>query len=235
MAVRSEERFDVAAVEKFLAERAPELGIIDAETTLRLNKPELRARIDRARAADLGVKTQDTVPAFQDQASALEVSVDVSNTGTRAGDAVVQLYAGFPGTPLVRTNAKTAEMIKYTSNAVLATMISFSNEMANLCEAYGADINKVREGMCSDKRIGYAFLHPGLGYGGSCFPKDVRAILKTAQEHDAELRILTAVVEVNRQQPLFFRSEQDSLGVAQDFGFDQLPVAGQAGGSSGRS
>ncbi len=95
-----------------------------------------------------------------------------------------------------------AEMTKYASNAMLATRISFMNEMANLCEKVGADINLVREGIGSDKRIGYSFLYAGIGYGGSCLPKDINALIRTAADYDYDLRILKEVERVNNQQKL---------------------------------
>jgi UDPglucose 6-dehydrogenase len=93
-----------------------------------------------------------------------------------------------------------AEMTKYAANAMLATRISFMNEIANLCELVGADVNRVREGIGSDARIGHSFLFAGLGYGGSCFPKDVQAIIRTAAERDYRFRVLEAVEEVNERQ-----------------------------------
>ena len=100
-------------------------------------------------------------------------------------------------TPVVVTDVVTAEVIKYASNAFLATKISFINEMADLCERVGADVHDVAKGMGLDQRIGRKFLHPGPGYGGSCFPKDTRAILELARDHDVPLKIVTAVIEVN--------------------------------------
>jgi UDPglucose 6-dehydrogenase len=91
-------------------------------------------------------------------------------------------------------------MTKYAANAMLATRISFMNDMANLCELIGADINMVRRGIGSDNRIGRSFLYPGCGYGGSCFPKDVKALIKTAQTNHYPMRILQAVEEVNEAQ-----------------------------------
>jgi UDPglucose 6-dehydrogenase len=104
-------------------------------------------------------------------------------------------------TPIVVTDVITAEMIKYASNAFLATKISFVNEMADLCEALGADVHGVAKGMGLDRRIGSKFLHPGPGYGGSCFPKDTRAIVEVASDHDVELRIVRAVIGVNDSRP----------------------------------
>ncbi len=103
-------------------------------------------------------------------------------------------------TPFVITTIETAELIKYASNAFLATKISFINEMANLCEEVGADVHAVAKGMGLDGRIGSKFLHPGPGYGGSCFPKDTRALLRIAQEHGVACRIVEAVTEVNAAQ-----------------------------------
>ncbi|RZI43175.1 UDP-glucose/GDP-mannose dehydrogenase family protein [Herbaspirillum sp. HC18] len=97
-------------------------------------------------------------------------------------------------------DVRSAELSKYAANAMLATRISFMNELANLAEAVGADIEKVRLGIGSDRRIGYHFLYPGIGYGGSCFPKDVQALQRTAQEHGRQLQILQAVEAVNRLQ-----------------------------------
>jgi len=103
-------------------------------------------------------------------------------------------------TPFVVTSIETAELIKYASNAFLATKISFINEMANLCEEIGADVHDVAKGMGLDGRIGKKFLHPGPGYGGSCFPKDTHALLRIAQENGVACRIVEAVVEVNAAQ-----------------------------------
>jgi len=100
-------------------------------------------------------------------------------------------------TPVVVTDVVTAELIKYASNAFLATKISFINEMADLCETVGADIHAVAKGMGLDKRIGPKFLHPGPGYGGSCFPKDTRAVLEFAREQGADLNIVQSVIDVN--------------------------------------
>jgi len=95
---------------------------------------------------------------------------------------------------------RSAEMTKYAANAMLATKISFINEMSNICELTGADINKVRSGIGSDSRIGYSFIYPGCGYGGSCFPKDVKALTKTSKDHGYNPQLLTAVESVNQKQ-----------------------------------
>jgi UDPglucose 6-dehydrogenase len=103
-------------------------------------------------------------------------------------------------TPIMLTNIATAEMIKYASNAFLATKISFINELANLCEPLGVDIHQVAKGMGLDGRIGSKFLHPGPGFGGSCLPKDSQALVRMAQNHQVELRVLSAVVAANQAQ-----------------------------------
>ena len=101
---------------------------------------------------------------------------------------------------IIEMDVRSAEMTKYVANAMLATKISFMNEVANICELVGADVNKVRIGIGSDKRIGYSFIYPGSGYGGSCFPKDVKALKKTAAEFGYEARMIDAVEKVNNDQ-----------------------------------
>ena len=118
-------------------------------------------------------------------------------------------------TPVVVTNVVTAEVIKYASNAFLATKISFINEMADLCEKVGADVHDVARGMGLDQRIGRKFLHPGPGYGGSCFPKDTRAILELARDHDVPLKIVSAVIDVNAGR-LALVARQDQEGAARE-------------------
>ena len=93
-----------------------------------------------------------------------------------------------------------AEMTKYAANSLLATKISFMNEISRICEKVGADVNKVRKGIGSDKRIGYSFIYPGCGYGGSCFPKDVKALIRSAGEYDFDAKLLRAVEDVNHAQ-----------------------------------
>lgn len=112
------------------------------------------------------------------------------------------LYRPFTinGHPILFMDIASAEMTKYTANAMLATRISFMNEIANLCERVGANIHNVRRGVGSDPRIGNRFLYAGCGYGGSCFPKDVKALIRTAKEHNMEMRVVTAVEEVNEDQ-----------------------------------
>jgi UDPglucose 6-dehydrogenase len=116
-------------------------------------------------------------------------------------------------TPMVITGLETAELIKYAANAFLATKISFINEMANLCEAVGGDVLGLAKGIGLDGRIGKKFLHPGPGYGGSCFPKDTLALIRVAQEHGSPSRIVETVVEVNAaQKAKMIRKIRDALG-----------------------
>lgn len=119
-----------------------------------------------------------------------------------AEDTLRAVYAGFTDVPLLVTNRKSAEMIKYASNDFLALKISYINEIANLCEIVGANIEDVAAGMGYDARIGNRFLHAGIGYGGSCFPKDTKALNWVASYHDVELKTVKAAIEVNEQQKL---------------------------------
>lgn len=116
---------------------------------------------------------------------------------------IMELYAPLER-PIIITDVASAEMIKYASNAFLATKISFINSIANICDAVGADVTQVAKGMGYDHRIGAAFLSAGLGYGGSCFPKDSSALARTAEKHGYDFKLLNAVMEVNREQPLRF-------------------------------
>ncbi|MCB8994835.1 MAG: UDP-glucose/GDP-mannose dehydrogenase family protein [Bacteroidales bacterium] len=120
----------------------------------------------------------------------------------RAEKIMERLYKPFllNGHPLLFMDIPSAEMTKYTANAMLATKISFMNDIANLCEIVGADVNMVRKGIGSDSRIGPKFIYPGIGYGGSCFPKDVKALIKTSLENNYKLEILQAVENVNERQ-----------------------------------
>ena len=113
-----------------------------------------------------------------------------------------QLYEPFVlnGHPILFMDIPSAEMTKYAANAMLATKISFMNEIANLCERVGANVNEVRNGIGSDPRIGNRFIYPGIGYGGSCFPKDVKALIRTAHEYQYDMRILQSVEDVNDDQ-----------------------------------
>ena len=143
-------------------------------------------------------------PEFLKEGSALEDflapdRVVIGDEGTWAGDAVADLYAPLD-TPVVRTDVASAEMVKLAANAFLATKISFINEIANVCEETGADVLEVARGMGLDRRIGKHFLKPGIGFGGSCFPKDVSALKQLAGNSGYHFQLLTAVIEVNELQ-----------------------------------
>jgi UDPglucose 6-dehydrogenase len=128
--------------------------------------------------------------------------VVIGASSARAIDIMRQLYEPFvrTGNPILVMDNASAEMTKYAANACLATRISFMNEVANLCERVGADVDQVRRGIGYDRRIGHHFLFPGVGYGGSCFPKDVKAVIHTARQHGMAFALLDAVERVNESQ-----------------------------------
>ena len=146
-------------------------------------------------------------PEFLKEGAAVEdflkperIIIGVDNEKT--GDTMRRLYLPFVlnNHPILFMDIASAELTKYAANAMLATRISFMNEMANLCEILGADINQVRKGIGSDSRIGSKFIYPGVGFGGSCFPKDIKAIIKTAEDHGYELNVVKAVEKANEFQ-----------------------------------
>jgi UDPglucose 6-dehydrogenase len=148
-------------------------------------------------------------PEFLKQGAAVEdsmrpdrVVIGVDPGDDRAGEIMRELYAPFTrtGAPIMMMDTASAELCKYAANASLATRISFMNEIANVCELVGADVDDVRKAMGADRRIGASFLFPGVGYGGSCFPKDVKALLKSAQDRGYDFKILHAVESVNQAQ-----------------------------------
>lgn len=128
--------------------------------------------------------------------------VVIGTDNVRTAELMKELYAPFAmeREKLIVMDNRSAEMTKYAANAMLATRISFMNEIANICERVGADVSLVRRGIGSDRRIGYSFIYPGIGYGGSCFPKDMRALINTARENQYSSQLLSAVDEVNRRQ-----------------------------------
>ncbi len=132
--------------------------------------------------------------------------VIIGSNSQRATEIMQELYAPFlrTGNPVIIMDVKSAEMTKYAANSFLAVKISYANEIANICEKVGADAEMVRIGMCADKRIGSQFLFPGLGYGGSCFPKDVKALLKTAKDNDCSYQLLQSADDVNKKQRQIF-------------------------------
>ena len=130
--------------------------------------------------------------------------VVIGTSSEKAKKILGELYAPFvrQGNPIIYMDEKSAELTKYAANSFLATKISFMNEIAQLCERVGADVDMVRRGMGSDERIGRRFLFPGIGYGGSCFPKDVKALEQSSREIDYDFKILKAVMQVNEKQKL---------------------------------
>ena len=146
-------------------------------------------------------------PEFLKQGAAIEDfmkpdRVVIGAEDPKATELMLELYAPFTrtGAPIMVMDCASAELAKYAANAMLATRISFMNEVANVCERVGADVDHVRKAIGSDRRIGTSFLFPGCGYGGSCFPKDVKAMMKFAQEQKYNFRILSAVENVNASQ-----------------------------------
>ena len=130
----------------------------------------------------------------------------------RAAELMVALHKPFTrtGAPIMVMDCASAELSKYAANAMLATKISFMNEIANVCEVYGADVDRVRQAMGSDRRIGPAFLFPGVGYGGSCFPKDVKALVKFSADKNYDFKILKAVEAVNESQKRLLLRKMDA-------------------------
>ncbi len=146
-------------------------------------------------------------PEFLKQGAAVEDflkpdRVVIGATDERAAELMTELYRPFTrtGAPIMVMDCASAELAKYAANAMLATRISFMNEVANVCDRFGADVDQVRRAVAADRRIGPAFLFPGIGYGGSCFPKDVKAIVKFSADRKYRFRILEAVESVNEQQ-----------------------------------
>lgn len=131
--------------------------------------------------------------------------VVIGTTSDKAKKVLTELYAPFvrQGNPVIFMDEESAELTKYAANSFLATKITFMNEIARLCELFGADVDLVRKGIGSDERIGKRFLFPGIGYGGSCFPKDVKALVKSSSDVNYNFKILHAVEEVNDEQKLY--------------------------------
>jgi len=200
----------VLAVAKSIGEHMTHhMYIIDKSTvpvgTADRVKETIQNTLDK-RKSDL---TFDVIsnPEFLKEGAAIEDfmkpdRVVIGTDNKDAEDVMHQLYSPFTKSHdrFIAMDIKSAEMTKYVANAMLATKISFMNEMSNICEKVGADVNKVRIGIGSDSRIGYSFIYPGCGYGGSCFPKDVQALAKTSKDHGYTPRILDAVEAVNKDQ-----------------------------------
>lgn len=174
-------------------------------TTAEKVRKAVQAELDK-RKSDLDFYVASN-PEFLKEGAAIDdfMKPDRIVVGTdrpEAEEIMRKLYKPFllNGHPIIFMDIPSAEMTKYAANAMLATKISFMNDVANLCEIMGADVNMVRKGIGSDGRIGPKFIYPGVGYGGSCFPKDVKALIKTAKENNYNMRILNAVEEVNEAQ-----------------------------------
>jgi len=153
-------------------------------------------------------------PEFLREGFAVEDSMNparvvVGASSQKARDIMADIYQPFTntGVPIIFMDEKSSELTKYAANSFLAVKITFMNEIANYCEKVGADVDKVRLGMGSDDRIGHRFLFPGIGYGGSCFPKDVKALIKSGKQEDFNFKILEATESVNQQQKVILVSE----------------------------
>lgn len=153
-------------------------------------------------------------PEFLREGFAVEDSMNparivVGSSSERAQEIMAKIYQPFTNTgiPIIFMDEKSSELTKYAANSFLAVKITFMNEIANYCEKVGADVDKVRLGMGSDDRIGHRFLFPGIGYGGSCFPKDVKALIKSGKEENFDFQILNATENVNQSQKVILVSE----------------------------
>lgn len=181
-------------------------------------KTTIRAELDK-RGVNIDFDVASN-PEFLKEGAAIKdfMSPDrvvVGVESNRSREIMARLYKPFmlSSDRMIFTDIPSAEMIKYAANSMLATRISFMNDIANLCEIVGADVNMVRKGIGSDTRIGRKFLYPGCGYGGSCFPKDVKALIKTAEQNGYDMRVLKAVEEVNEaQKSILFKKLQKHFG-----------------------
>jgi UDPglucose 6-dehydrogenase len=197
---------------KYVLAAAREIGRAISAFTLIVNKSTVpvgtaeRVRKEVAAVTQVPFEVVSN-PEFLKEGSAIEDflrpdRVVIGTKSPKARQLMEELYAPFVRTenPLVFMDTPAAELTKYAANAMLAARISFMNDVALLCEKVGADVNDVRKGLGADKRIGYSFLHPGIGYGGSCFPKDVKALTATAREVGLEFDLLRAVENTNARQ-----------------------------------
>ena len=189
--------------------------VIVDKSTVPVGTAEKVTEIIRRNAKDEFKNEFDVVsnPEFLKQGAAVEDSLKpdrivIGSNSERATKIMYELYAAFlrTGNLVITMDVKSAEMTKYASNSFLAVKISYINEIANICEKVGANVDMVRLGMAADRRIGSQFLFPGLGYGGSCFPKDVKALLNTAKENGCEYDILKSADSVNfKQREVFIK------------------------------
>ncbi|GAA3987810.1 UDP-glucose/GDP-mannose dehydrogenase family protein [Hymenobacter antarcticus] len=200
----------VLAVARGIGEHMNDYGVIVTKSTVPVGTAaKVRAEIEQALAKRNANVEFDVAsnPEFLKEGAAIDDflkpdRIVVGIASDRAEEVMRRLYKPFllNGHPIIFMDIPSAEMTKYAANSMLATKISFMNDVANLCEIMGADVNMVRRGIGSDARIGTKFIYPGIGYGGSCFPKDVKALIKTAQEHGYDMQVLRAVEGVNEQQ-----------------------------------
>lgn len=200
----------VLAVARSIGEHMNGYGVIVTKSTVPVGTAaKVRAEIEKAldkRGANIEFDVASN-PEFLKEGAAIDDflkpdRIVVGVASERAEDVMRKLYKPFllNGHPIIFMDIPSAEMTKYAANSMLATKISFMNDVANLCEIMGADVNKVRQGIGSDARIGTKFIYPGIGYGGSCFPKDVKALIKTAAENGYDMQVLRAVESVNDAQ-----------------------------------
>ncbi len=202
----------VLAVAGTIGEHMTEYKVVITKSTVPVGTADkVRDAVAKALKARQASLEYDTVsnPEFLKEGAAINDfmkpdRVVIGTDSTRAADLMRTLYEPFTRNRdrMIVMDVRSAELTKYAANAMLATKISFMNELANLAEHFGADIEAVRVGIGSDPRIGYAFIYPGVGYGGSCFPKDVQALKRSADEVGYQASILTAVEEVNNRQKL---------------------------------
>ena len=200
----------VLAVAKTFGENISKYTILVTKSTVPVGTARRVKEVVKAELERRGVNVPFDVasnPEFLKEGAAIKDfmfpdRVVVGTESAKARKVMSRLYKPFmlSGERMIFTDIPSAEMIKYAANSMLATRISFMNDIANLCELVGADVNMVRKGIGSDTRIGKKFLYPGCGYGGSCFPKDVKALIKTAEKNGYPMRVLKAVEEVNERQ-----------------------------------
>ena len=200
----------VLTVAREIGENMNDYGVIITKSTVPVGtaakvKAEIQNALDK-RGADIDFDVASN-PEFLKEGAAVNDfmkpdRIVVGVESDKAKNVLEKIYHPFTlnGHPVIFMDIPSAEMTKYAANSMLATKISFMNDVANLCEIMGADVNLVRRGIGSDPRIGNKFIYPGIGYGGSCFPKDVKALIRTARENGYEMRILQAVEDVNEDQ-----------------------------------
>ena len=200
----------VLAVAKDIARHMKKYTVVVNKSTVPVGTADLVAQTIRNEQEKLGIKVDFDVvsnPEFLKEGAAIDdfMSPDrvvIGADNPRAAELIHELYKPFHRSRerIILMGTRSAEMTKYAANAMLATKISFMNELSRLCEAIGADIAEIRNGIGSDSRIGYQFIYPGVGYGGSCFPKDVRALIQMYRQNGMEARIPEAVEAINNRQ-----------------------------------